>query len=169
MSRYLSMVNQKLLFARLLLEDIDQTGVNPYRHQAVLESVVFQLRLAYHFHLQEIAANYQCPQPGQVNVVAELSQQLRALNKWPAEAQEMQSLLDTDGSWLAQLLTSHDNCFLAGDTRTPETADPAPQFISLTRLDDGSAAIELTAESVRNWLSSLVEMIDRHREGMFEC
>src|SRR5690606_3373422 len=66
MNAYLSTVNQKLLFARLLAKDMERAGANPHGQRALLESMVFQLRLAYHFHLQEIAANYQCRQPNRV-------------------------------------------------------------------------------------------------------
>lgn len=169
MSSYLSMINQKLLFARLLVKELDQGGENPHRQKALVESVVFQLRLAYHFHLQEIAANYQCRQPALVADIAALSQQLTDINKWPSEAQEMQSLLDTRSSWLAGLLRGYSNCFEAGEAQSRQDSAPSTESISLRQLPDTPESTELEPDRVVLWLQALAEMIERHREGMFEC
>ena len=169
MSSYLSMVNQKLLFARLLCRDLGNAGANPHHLKALAESVLFQLRLAYHFHLQEIAANYQCRQPALVADIVVLSRQLTDINKWPSEAQEMQSLLDAKGSWLAVLLKGYSSCFEAMEVGGAQAAVPAAEFIAVTQLAETEASPELLPELVEGLLEALVEMIERHREVMFEC
>lgn len=169
MSSYLSTVNQKLLFARMLSDELACAGDNPHRQKSLVESVLFQLRLAFHFHLQEIAANYQCRQPALVADIAALTEQLSAINKWPSEAQEMQSLLDSQGTWLAGLLRAYDSCFVSNGGDSSQPSGSSTEFIAITQLPESEDRLEAGPEVVLSWLDALVEMIERHREGMFEC
>ena len=60
-STYISAVNQKLLFARQLLEMVGSAGINSVSsHQAaaVTQSVVVQLHQAWLWHCRNVAESY---------------------------------------------------------------------------------------------------------------
>ncbi|MFA5548968.1 MAG: DUF6586 family protein [Porticoccaceae bacterium] len=161
MSAQLSRVNQKLYFARLLLADMAADG-DPRRQQLAGESLLFQLRLAYHFHLRDIAASYQCRDVSGVNDAASLARALEAIDKSPAEAREIDTLASSPGSWLNRLLVAWEQAFAP-----PEMGSSAIQegLIPVARVEMEM----LDAATLGAWHRALTELVERHREVMVEC
>jgi len=168
MNPYLSAVNEKLLYARLLsglLGDCRQVHLA----RALCQSIVAQLVLAYRCHLKEIAGNYHARRPEAVTTVALLVAALESVDKHPAEASELQDLEARQSSWLAELLRAWSG--IEGETppATSVSGDEAMNLIPLQPVDPLAKTIPLTEVSVRNWLALLDELVQRHRETMFEC
>ena len=92
-STYISAVNQKLLFARQLLQMVESAGitsVSSHQAAAVTQSVVVQLHQAWLWHCRNVAESYKLKEVELVtdgdSLVALLAQQ----NKCPGEATELQ-------------------------------------------------------------------------------
>lgn len=161
MSAYQSKVNQKLFFARQLLVDYETM---PQRRGALAESFLFQLYLGYLFHLRHLGSNYQCSDPDTINRVEDLARQLDAGNKSPAETIEIADLESAPHSWLSRLLSAYRSCFL---TSAPRSAVVSEGLIPVARIDDSPET--LTPTVLHAWLDALSELVERHREVMFEC
>lgn len=170
MNSYLSLANEKMLFASLLLQ---QSGNARSQHlvRALLQSAVLQAQIAYRHHLREIAVNYNCRNADKVQDVAALIATLEASDKHPAEASEMLDLECRKMTWLAQLLSA-SRIVKVG----PEIAATSGKAVSRRDLipsqqltDEGFNLDALDAAQVEDWLEKLREMVQRHRETMFEC
>lgn len=161
MSSPLSRVNQKLYFARLLLTEMAGEK-DPRRQQLVAESLLFQLRLAYHFHLGHVAASYQCADSGAVASAGDLVRALEALDKSPAEAREIETLAATRGSWLNGLLAAWEQAFSPPDSAGAASGEG---LIPVTQV----VVEALDQETLGAWLRALTELVERHREVMVEC
>jgi len=161
-SIYLGRVNQKLFNARQLLADIDAAS-DPRRRQMLLESLLLQLRLACHFHLRHIAAQYQCREPEAIESIADLLAQLDALDKSPGEASEIQALTTDPHSWLSRLDDCWRQCFHSGERAAVKEVDG---LIPLAVID---ATEDFTPELGGQWLAALTELVTRQREVMVEC
>ncbi|MFA5548544.1 MAG: DUF6586 family protein [Porticoccaceae bacterium] len=161
MSIYRGKVNQKLFFARLLADEFDHAA-DAHHQRLRLESLLFQLYLAYHFHLRHIAASYQCRAPEDVHAVDDLVQQLAAGNKSPAEAAEIQALLGAPGGWLKPMLAAYRAC-LGASQDTP--GGVAEGLIPVAQVDGPE---EFTVDTARQWLQGLTELVERQRDTMVE-
>ncbi len=169
MNPFVSVVNQKRVFAELLLGSAGQAEGQKHLQQALLQSAVFQLAAAYTLYLGEIAATYQCPNAESIGDLQALEGALRAQDQEPAETRELDDLNRRPDSWLSQLL----------DCRQSLTAlAPAPGGYAAPA-DDGNriAAVSsaerydwssLAAAQVQGWLESFNELVARHRESMTE-
>lgn len=174
MSPWLSQVNQKLFFARTLLEQAEQGvpaskgGRLGHLEQALCQSVVFQLECAYRQHLREVADIYQCADPDIIATVEQLASALKAVDKHPAEATEMLNLEQQPQSWLWQLLKTWQLFQLLPQmSATADIASP----IAVMQVSPGDRDVlpPLTPEVARSWLLALEELVERHRELMVEC
>lgn len=167
MNSWLSLVNQKLFFTRLLLERVSQ-GEDRFGHaeMALFQSAVYQLESGYRHHLREVATTYQCRTPDTITHVEQLVAELEAVDKHPAEAMEMFNLEQQPESWLAQLL-----CVWASFSNLPksavvaDTANPIP----LMQVNQKPQLPMLNIAQIQTWLDLMQEMVDRHRELMVEC
>lgn len=164
MSTYLSNVNQRLLYARLLGEASRKTD-NSHLATALRESGVLQLMLAYRFHLQEIAETYQCSGAETITNPRELCNLLFAREKSPAEAEEIATLIEDSDSWLSQLCLSYESFF--------QVAKPVDSLVedagdSISLVDISSALPSLDDDLLSSWQEKLDEMVQRHREHMVE-
>lgn len=164
MNPFLSATNQKLLFARLQVEAARSAGNTPYQTLAACQGAVLQLYLGYRFHLQEIAATYRARQPEAVDSPESLASALEAIDKWPAEASEMLALVTTAGSWLNRLRSAWDGLLLP----PVKAAADGGSADSIALVNASDQAVELTPESVADWLEQLRELVERHRGVMEE-
>ncbi len=167
MDSYTSAVNQKLLFASLLHKQMAGAGDNRHLKAALGQGAVFHLVHAYRHHLREVAAGYQCPQPPSMDGAGDLLAALGAMDKWPGEAREMQHLEEEAGSWLNSLLASFAGF---GEVEAGGGAGPEQEGLIATRqASDRDSLPDLTPAVVAGWLEALRELVERHREVMFEC
>lgn len=183
MNPYLSVVNQKLFFCNLLLKQggadksekphSEQLGIksgtrlNTQLEQALCQSALYQLEAAYGFYLREIAATYQFKSPESVTSAESLAEALSSINKHPAEAQEILSLLGQTNSWLSQLLKAYKYLLtIQSPSATPPVSNSPISIVEVKQLDDlESLGYELLLE----WHKAFMEMVNRHRELMVEC
>ncbi len=167
MNPYVTVVNQRHYFARLLLEKC-HPAEDPHGHagQALTQSAVYQLEAAYRSHLRAIAFEYRCADPENIVTVQHLVSALRAVDKHPAEAAELDNLEGDDQSWLFALLTAH--AALTGSRAVDAAAGIEKLGISLKDVTNGREQ-GLSADRVEEWLSAFDELVNRHREMMVEC
>ncbi len=175
MNPYLSAVNQKLFFCNLLLkqgangepEKSSPVQLHVQLEQALCQSGLYQLEAAYGYYLREIAATYQFKSPETVSSVESLADSLSSINKHPAEAQEIQSLLEQKNSWLSQLLSAHKRLSTISSQPEKSTVSNSPiAIVEVKQLDDVET---LDYDLLGSWHKSFVEMVNRHREMMVEC
>ena len=169
MNPWLSQVNQKLFFARLLLEQYGKTE-DRYGHiELVLcQSAVYQLESAYRHHLREVADTYKYQSPENIHSVEQLAVALESIGKHPAEASEMQNLEQQGNSWLKQLLTAWQS-FQQLPQQEAQADSVSPIPIMQVAEASQKTLTKLEIEQVRSWLAAMEELVDRHRELMVEC
>jgi len=171
MNPYLSAVNQKLFFCNLLLKqgaNGESEKLSPVQlEQALCQSALYQLEAAYGYYLQEIAATYQFKSPETVSSVESLADSLSSINKHPAEAQEIHSLLEQKGTWLSQLLNAH-KCLstISSQSEKSSVSNSPIAIVEVKQLDDVET---LDYDLLGSWHKSFAEMVNRHREMMVEC
>lgn len=167
MNAYLSVVNQKLFFCKLLLrQGIAEESQPIHLELALCQSALYQLECAYHHYLREIATTYQFNSAESINSVEELASALESIKKHPGEAQEILSLLQADRSWLSQMLSAYQQLSLLpmpGNNATHSS----PIAVVEVNQDDGIPGLNYQQLDV--WHKAFVEMVDRHRELMVEC
>jgi len=175
MNPYLSAVNQKLFFCNLLLKQGTNGGtekpssaqLNAQLEEALCQSALYQLEAAYGHYLREIAVTYQFKSPETVSSVESLAESLASINKHPAEAQEIQSLLEQNDTWLSQLLNAHQRLSTISSQPAKSPASNSPiAVVEVKQLDEVAT---LDYQLLSSWHKSFVEMVNRHRELMVEC
>lgn len=162
MNRFLSAVNQKRLFADLLLQQA-YTADGRHLQLALVQGAVAHLHQALEFYCGEIAATYQCRQPELAVDTKTLVDQLNAVGKQPGEAQELQTLAQDRSSWYCQV---HD-CQQFFTT----VAEPAEnrQDENLIAVASGREDWRLVSiRQVADWLAAFNAMLERQRETMVE-
>ena len=166
MNPYLSVVNQRLYFCRLLLEQSESVGDNftPMLEQALRQSALYQLESAYHFYLGEVASTYRCRQPEQIHSVTELIAALELMGKHPSEAREIANLEQQPGSWLFQLMSAHRQMRAIQQEQVSEQSP-----IAVVQISPESEVQELTSDLLNNWRDAFNELVERHRQHMLEC
>jgi uncharacterized protein DUF6586 len=164
---YLSAVNQKLYFSKLLLGQLqpDQNCTAQLK-EALCESVLYQLLCTYHHYLREVATTYQFKSPESILTVSDLVSCLASINKHPGEAQEMSNLEDNPDSWLCQMLSAYGQLSQPPQQKV-KTAESSP--IAVTQVDQQGDAVTLGEKQLRRWCEHFEEMVDRHRSLMIEC
>ncbi|MFT7301042.1 MAG: hypothetical protein ACI89Z_001510 [Porticoccus sp.] len=167
MNAYLSAVNQKLYFSKLLLGQIQsELSCNAQLKEALCQSVLHQLVCAYRHYLREIATTYQFKSPESIFVIEHLSSCLASINKHPGEAQEIANLEANPDSWLYQLMYVYKQSL---DLPRPEGKTVESSPIAVMQVDQQVDCISLGYEQLIIWYKNFQEMVDRHRSLMIEC
>ena len=177
MNPYLSAVNQKLFFCNLLLKQgLREEKKSVHLEAALCQSALYQMEVGYGHYLREIAATYQFKAPNTLSSAEELASALSSINKHPAEAQEILGLLDQQGSWLSQLLATHQQlASLSAQEESLQDISSQQDKVSLTSQIDVvevkqiDESVDLNYQTLTSWHQSFVEMVNRHRELMVEC
>ena len=167
MNPFVTVVNQKRVFAELLLDSAGQAQGQKHLQQALLQSAVFQLAAAYRLYLGEIAATYQCPNAEAIDDLQSLEGALGAQDKEPAETRELSDLNRRPESWLSQLLDCRQSLTAlapAGQALPADDGNRIAAVSSAERYDWSS----LSAEQLRDWLGAFNALVSRHRESMTE-
>ena len=167
MNAYLSAVNQKLYFSKLLLGQIQpEHNCTAQLKEALCPSVLHQLICAYRHYLREIATTYQFKSPESISVIEHLSSCLASINKHPGEAQEIANLEANPDSWLYQLLSVYQQSLeLPQQEATIIESSP----IAVMQVDQQVDCISLGYDQLIIWYENFQEMVDRHRSLMIEC
>ncbi|MBT3566920.1 MAG: hypothetical protein HN492_05520 [Porticoccus sp.] len=172
MNPYLSVVNQKILFCDILLDQgaskkdyLEEN--NSHQFEIVLcQSALYQIECAYLNYLREIAATYQYKLVESIFSVQDLDAGLRGINKEPSEIQEIKSLTESRSSWLFQLLVAFKQLSLPPSLEVGKSHTESSSLLEVKQLDDD---IYLSYQLLAAWRQDFVEMIKRHRELMHEC
>lgn len=162
---FLPVVNQKRLYAQLLLVEAQKAEGQIHLQRGLLEGALLHLNQAALFYLAEVAEMYQCPQPEAAATPRQLAEKLALMGKVPAEASELVALSEDKKSWYAELNRSARYLALA-----PKRAKPAESnLIKALDVDAEDTPPELNVATIEGWLRGFVEMVERHREVMVEC
>lgn len=160
MAQWLSHSNQKLYQARLLLEAFEaaeqesEQGVTAL-FNALQESVIFQLIMAYQSYLHELAEIAQYREE-----FVSLSQLLETVSVATGEMTELRQLETDDFSWLSKLQFAFQQCSQK-DTLPSPKLQTNPQMINL--YDTTSNALPL-----RDWYQALTSIIELQRNNRQE-
>ncbi|MEH6616742.1 MAG: DUF6586 family protein [Porticoccus sp.] len=167
MNAYLSAVNQKLYFSKLLLGQLQSDSNGSTQLDEVLcQSALYQLACGYHHYLCEIATTYQFKSPESISSVEGLTSCLASINKHPGEAQEISNLEANPDSWLYQMLFAYEQ--LSGLPQQKAKTVESSQ-IAVMQVDQQGEGLTLGKKQLRRWYENFEEMIDRHRSLMVEC
>ena len=165
---YSTAVNQKLLFARKLLNLAKTDGeANKHSATAIAQSVVLQLYLVWKWHLQDIANNYKAQDPSAINSADELFNTLSADGKTPAEATELQYLVGSKDSWVSDLMAAYQQLFLLPTTRKAQMDVDRLPLLSLDDTANGDRT-KWDLLQVVEWTEKMTELVERHRDMMIE-
>lgn len=171
----LSLVNQKLAYARVLLKMLPVTATaNPserLRHQALLDSTVFQLACGYQHYLRELADNYRVKNLAAIYTETDLLEALGKLEKVPSEATELQLLRRQPDSWLAQLHKHYESLWLppVSEPEPPSALPHHEELIHVVALDSTGPAVDRgTYAKVAEWERSFTSLVARQRETSCE-
>src|SRR5690606_30326307 len=159
----LTLVNQKLTHARLLLTALERAeGATA---PALAEAVVGHLVCAYRHYLRELAENYQVRLPGSIHSEASLSAALAMMDKHPSEAQELADLRTLPSSWVSEMHLTYERlwAYPAQSVASRESAG----LIPLVPLEDLDVA-PLSSGQLREWYEKFQDMLQRHRETSAE-
>jgi len=158
-------VNRQLLLAQQQLDtSVDTSNASGRLRQiGILEAALFHLYRGYLEMLRELAENYQLESPESLTNVTELQEALMAVDKTPAEIQELVEL-KTNG-FVADLLAAWSSLFQGPGSAPAKVGSARPDGLISTR-QIGEA--ELDREKLATWLSRLREISDRHRDIMVE-
>ena len=163
------LVNQRLYFVRLHSDWLEAQRAAEQLPRAVVdqalgESLILHLVLAYQAYLNEVAEAYQLPASNNIRAVA-LVEQLAARGQSSAEAEELRSLELSD-SWLSQVLKHFENL---GQGELSLAASPQASSNSVNKQaveligssNNQSQAIDITA--LNTAAQSLEALIERQR------
>lgn len=160
----LTRVNQKLMQAKALLDNLDEQSLLPVHRNAVLEAAAFHLVCAHQHYLRELAENY-----GLKNIISLRNEQdlvsaFEAAKKYAVEAEELQELRKQPASWLSQLQVYYDSLW-----RTPVRAESVQSENLISLVDTDSVSLpEVDIALVRNWQTEFTALVMRQRETSAE-
>lgn len=167
-----TLVNQKLAFARSILALTAQnsmavdSGARRLQQDALLSSVAFQLRLAFHFYLREIADRVHLKNVAAIESLSDLKSALEQGGRFLLEVDELLNLSLADGSWLAELNRYAEYLFASPQKQKEQKAfvdDNQIAIVDLTSVDEFQAFI-LNQVTVELWLTEFCALVMRHRE-----
>ena len=171
----LSLVNQKLAYARAMLKKaaalgVSTTAAEKLQLQAMIDAAVFHLMCGFNHYLREVAETYQVKDVAMVNDCASLWAALGVIDKEPAEALELQLLAGDNSSWLGQLQRYYQGLWLApkADQERRDKEEEQENLIAVKVIDASDDDQEVGLEVIQSWEVSFVAMIVRQRETSSE-
>ncbi|HTF98756.1 MAG TPA: DUF6586 family protein [Cellvibrio sp.] len=171
MRTHLSLVNQKLGFASTLLllaKNFPETesGLKKTQKQACCEASVSFLYVAYHFYLRELAENNRVKNFQAINSIEALGEMLSQIGSSPSEVNEVQDLVNDNGSWLSQMLMQYTSVFTSPLHKKEKKAfgnDNLIELIELGQTDEASSQV-FEVDVIEGWLVKFRALIARQRE-----
>lgn len=158
-------VNQKLLFARLLLE---QPANSRALDTALVEGALHHLHGGYCLHLQDVAFAFQVVEEVLPLSARTLRNIFTRKGLSSVEISELCDLENDDRSWLSSLLRVHAQLSFVTVTPARAAADiDKPALIAVAGERDHSTLAD--RRLVSQWLDRLQELVGRHRTLLYEC
>jgi len=163
---YKARVNQKLYFARIHIDLLQQELTSELRpkhvvEEAIGESTVFHLIGVYLTWLKELAANYSVPAEG-IQSLKDLVEGFTAQNLVTAELNELKVLEETD-SWLRALLGAYYKIWqVMQELKGQSSLDSG---IPIRQISESQ---EIDLKTCANWHEELSSLIERGRGTMYE-
>lgn len=170
MANHLSLVNQKLNFARVMLAqfepDRDLSDHSPLV-SAQCEAVLLHLYTAYHFYLRELADVNGVKSAALITSLDELSEVLQGSGRQPTEIAELRGLVSERSSWLSRMIASHAQIFQSPKPKTQmkNTSNNLIVVVDLNREEEQALPNHQTLQS---WLQEFILIVLRHRETSAE-
>jgi len=140
-----ALVNQKLYFARLTLDQATHPDSDEATHTALLQASVFHLMTAYRCYLREIAAHYRFSIEADTAAAALTQLSDRVV----PELSEL-AALERDDGWLARLERAY-------------RAISAPLPVAAAQIPLVNLAESITADVCREWLETLQNVVQEQR------
>ena len=172
MNPYVPVVNQKISFCKMLLNE----GIKKNRFSkkkaavqiqaALFQSAIYHLESAYIFYLKEIGHTYRCKDIESINSLKKLQSALININKIATEHDELELLLKDEQSWLSLLLAEYKKLTLPLSLITKKNNDHSLTLLEVKQLDDN---IIVEFIDVDDWLNNFKEILTRNRNLMHEC
>jgi len=144
-----ALVNQKLYFARLTLDQAAQAPHGEAAHTALLQATVFHLITAYRCYLREIAAD------NRLTIVADTADAaLRQISDTAAPEFSELAALERGDTWLAHLLGVY--C---------EISQPAPVITASSTANIPLINIteSISVDACHEWLHALQDVMQQQR------
>lgn len=170
----LSLVNQKLAYAKVILADMASSAENAVTHklhqQALAEGVLHHLAMAFHFYLREIADQYRIKNTAAINSLDDLLKALDLQGLSPSEVTELAALRDEKGSWLNSLQIQKNALFKSPEKQKEKKAfvtEAAVELVSAVEINEVEPSV-LSLELLSSLTSDFSELIKRHRNTYAE-
>ena len=169
---YLSAVNQKLLFAKKLIQLIDSNSAaiqDRHLRVATAQSITLHLGQAWSWHLQDVATNYKVKDPSIVNSVDDLEKSLLDEGKQPAESTELKQLFYSTNTWANNMLYAYSQLSSLPAIRKAEMDSDRLPILSLDDASDSQRkAVDWDLTEAISWSKQMNELVERHRDMMIE-
>lgn len=167
-----SLVNQKLAFAKSLLDLVNQspmqagTSAHRLQQEALLSSVLLQLVVAFHFYLREVADRVHLKNSGAIESLQDLKLACEQYDRSALEVDELLNLSQAPGGWLAEI-TRYKILLFSSPQKQKEKKSFGTEnqiaFIDLTGIEE-ERAVALTAAMLEQWLAEFRQLVLRHRD-----
>ncbi|MES2676392.1 MAG: DUF6586 family protein [Pseudomonadota bacterium] len=158
----LTCVNQKLAYAKSLVQALDDSTLTAVCLNSLKEAAAFHLMCAYHHYLHEIAETYWLKNSASIKTEAELIAAFQAARKHPSEAEELIALRKEVNSWSTQLHTYYESLW-----SVPAVALNNKQnnelLIKIVNLESSFNLIQVDATLIASWYESFAELVLRQR------
>lgn len=169
----LSLVNQKLAYARALLalvqgQSTNEKAADALQRKALLDATVSHLVCSYQHYLRELAEGLQVKSSASIKSEGDLVGALTELGKTSSEADELLTLSIKDGSWLANLYRSYEQQWVMTAKPSATRVSTDENLIGAVAIDQNSEVIEASVTNVAIWYNALVDVIQRQRETCAE-
>jgi uncharacterized protein DUF6586 len=159
---YTGPCQQRCVSAGALVEAASAEKTSSALATALLQGAICQLHSAYLLHLREIAENYSLVNSASINTIQQLRDVLIGQNMAPVETGEIKLLAEDSSSWLSQCLSAYE-MFQNG-----LLSQPGVSHGGIDLYQENESSVELNAENIKDWLSSMTELLERHRSLMYE-
>lgn len=172
---YSSLVNQRLAYARMQLKALQapepMSGNKRLMEQSLLLGGLMHLAEGQLLYFKEIAYSYRIKSCGDVRSAAELLEVLNKSGIYTAEADEWLKLEQDPDSWVYQLNYYYNQRLLLESNlfESPEKpAEATDEGIPLVNIAAEKKVSPLTEAMMQQYVSSMQQLIEEHREVMVE-
>lgn len=169
----LSLVNQKLAYARALLnlaqvQDSDDTAKSRLLQRALFDAVVVHLVCAYQHYLRELGESYRIKQLSLIKSEQDLIAVFSEQGKTSSEIDELLQLKADRTSWLARLFNSFEQQSALPHPSVQIAPASDENLISLVEINESSNEVAANLGDLAQWQQQFIALIQRQRETSAE-
>ncbi|MES2824744.1 MAG: DUF6586 family protein [Pseudomonadota bacterium] len=158
----LTCVNQKLAYAKSLLQGMDESTLTPVCLNSLKEAAAFHLMCAYHHYLREIAETYWLKNSASIKTEADLIAAFQAAKKHPTEAEELITLRKEVNSWLTQLHTYYESLWSVPTVAVNDKQNDE-LLIKIVNLESSFNLMQVDSTLIASWCESFIALVLRQR------